>query len=32
MAAFDARVCNTPEALAGIDAQARAFDPLAPPD
>jgi hypothetical protein len=31
MAAFDAR-CNTPDALAGIDAQAAAFDPLAPPD
>jgi hypothetical protein len=32
MAAFDARACNTPDAVAGIDAQARAFDPLAAPD
>jgi hypothetical protein len=29
MAAFDARACNTPDAVAGIDAQARA---LAAPD
>jgi hypothetical protein len=32
MAAFDARACNTPEALAGIDAQGGAFAPFAPPD
>jgi hypothetical protein len=33
MAAFDARACNIPEALAGgIDARAGAFDPLAAPD
>jgi hypothetical protein len=27
MAAFDARACNTHDAVAGIDAQGGAFDP-----
>jgi len=32
MAAFDVRACNTPEALAGLDAQGGEFGPFAPPD